>query len=119
MSFTGKLKKKKMSNLMNTYIPKYVPSDYEWYECDGLLTWYDHRKCEDFLREADFHFKQAKIRNFDIIRKECRGEEIPKNVLVGYQTVRGNDVLKKQKKLLSRLGRSFRLKILTNGCFYG
>ena len=108
---------------MNTYIPKYVPSDFKWYERDGLLTWYDQRKCEDFLRDADSHFKQAKIINFDITRRECRGEEVPKDVLVGYQTVRDNDVLsypeKEQRKLLSRLGRSFRLKILTNGCFYG
>ena len=63
---------------MNTYIPKYVSSNLKCYEHDDLLTWYDQRKCEDFLRNTDSHFKQAKIINFDIIRRECRGEEVPK-----------------------------------------
>ena len=52
-----------------------------------------------------------KIINYDIIGGECRGDEVPKDVIVGYQN--------EKKKLLSRLGRSFRLKILTNKCFYG
>ena len=47
-----------------------------------------------FLRDTDAHFKDAKIINFDIIRKQCRGEEVPKDILVEYQTVRDNDVVK-------------------------
>ena len=108
---------------MNTFIQKYVSSDLKWYECDGLLTWYDQRKCKDFLRDTDSHFKQTKIINFDKIHRECRGKQVPKDVLVGYQTVRDNDVLSypenEQKKLLSRLGRSFRSKIIADRCFYG
>ena len=61
-----------MINLMNTYIPKYVPSDLEWYERDGLLAWYDQIKWVDFFRDTDSRFKQAKIINFDIICRECR-----------------------------------------------
>ena len=64
-----------------------------------------------------------KIINFDIIRWECRGEEVPKDVLVGYQTVTDNDVSAgypeyEQKNLLAKLGRPFRSKILMKGCFY-
>ena len=62
-----------MNNLMNTYTLPYVSSDLEWRERDGLLTQYNQRKSEDFLRDADSHFKQAKIINFDIIRRGCRG----------------------------------------------
>ena len=93
-----------MSNLMNTYILKNVPKDLKWYDHDDLLTWYDQRNSEKILRDTDSHFKQAKIINFDIIRRECRGE-VPKDVLVDYQTVRDNDVLSypknEQRKLLS------------------
>ena len=34
---------------MNTYIPNYFPSDLKGYEHDGLLTWYDQRKCQDLF----------------------------------------------------------------------
>ena len=63
-----------------------------------------------------------KIINFDIICWECRGVEVPKDVLVGYQAVTDNDVSSypeyEQKNLLSRLGRPFTSKILTDGCFW-
>ena len=46
-----------------------------------------------------------KIINFDIIRRECSREEVPEEVLVGYQTVGDNDILSypenEQKKLLT------------------
>ena len=34
---------------MNSYVPKFIPKDLPWYERDGLMTWYDQMKCEDFL----------------------------------------------------------------------
>ena len=37
----------------NNYITEYVPSDFPWYEKDGLMTWYDQRKCEEFLRDPN------------------------------------------------------------------
>ena len=72
---------------MNTYVPKFVPKNLPWYECHGLMTWYGQIKCEDFLRDTDQHFQQAKIINFDIIHRECCGEEVPKDLLKQYQTV--------------------------------
>ena len=77
---------------MNTYIPKFVPKDLPWYERNGLMIWYDQGQCEDFLRDADKHFREAKIINFDIIQRECRGEEVPKDLLQYYQTVRDKSV---------------------------
>ena len=52
------LKKRKMSNPTNTYVPKFVPKYLLWYERDGLMTWYDQIKCEDFLRNVNIFRKQ-------------------------------------------------------------
>ena len=41
------------------------------------MTWYDEQKCEDFLRDTDKHFKEAKIINFDVIYREIRGKVVP------------------------------------------
>ena len=38
-------------NTANTYVPTFVPQDVKWYERDGLMNWYDQRKCRDFLDE--------------------------------------------------------------------
>ena len=51
----------------NSCVPEYVPSDLPWYKRDGLMTWYDQRKCEDLLRDLKGHFNNMKIVNFDII----------------------------------------------------
>ena len=68
-----------------------------------------------FLQDTDSHFKQARIINFDIIRRECSREEVPEEVLVGYQTVRDNDILSypenEQKKLLTSAFRTDRQDI--------
>ena len=47
-------------NSMNSYVPKSVPKDLPWYERDGLMTWYNQTKCEDFLRDTNKHFQEAK-----------------------------------------------------------
>ena len=49
--------------------------------------WYDQCKCDDFLRDTDQHFNREKIINFDIIHRECNGEEVPKDLLKHYQTL--------------------------------
>lgn len=67
---------KRIMNPANSYVPQYIPDNLKWYERDGLLTWYDQCKCEDFLRNTDRHFKQTKIENFDIIHRMCTGEDI-------------------------------------------
>ena len=72
---------------MNTYVPKFVPDNLPWYERDGLITWYDQQKCEDFLRDNDKHFKETKIIKFNIIYREICGEVVPPNFFKFYQTV--------------------------------
>ena len=82
-----KSEKRKMSKPINAYVAKFVPKDLPWYEHDGLMAWCDQYKCEDFLRDADQHFNQAKSTNFHIFSRECNGEEVPKDLLNHYQTL--------------------------------
>ena len=51
----------------NTYIPKFVPNNLPWYEKDGLNTWYEQNKCNDFLEDPDKHFENLQINNFYLI----------------------------------------------------
>ena len=48
---------------------------------------YDQGKCEEFLRDTDKHFKDAKIINFDIMHRQVQGQKIPSDILKYYQTV--------------------------------
>ena len=74
-------------NCTNTYVPEFVPSDLKWYKRDGLMTWYDQVKCEQFLEDVNKHFRETKIVNFDMINKLIKGEEISEGVLRDYQAV--------------------------------
>ena len=71
----------------NNYIPEYVSPNLSWYERDGLITWYNQRKCEEFLKNPKEHFDNTKIVNFGIIRREAKGEKVPEDLLKKYQTV--------------------------------
>ena len=41
----------------NTYVPNFFSHNIPWYERDGLNTWYEQRKCNEFLEDADNDFK--------------------------------------------------------------
>ena len=56
----------------NNYIPKYVPSDLNWYERDRLMTYIDQLKYEEFIKDIDGHFQNTPIVNFDIIHKQAK-----------------------------------------------
>ena len=49
------------SNCTNNYVPEYVPEDLPWYEKDGLITWYDQIKCQEFSRNSNKHFKLLRL----------------------------------------------------------
>ena len=51
------------------------------------MTWYDQRKCKDFLQDLDSHFENSNIVNFNIINKQDSGEEICQTTLKNYQTI--------------------------------
>ena len=100
---------------MNSYVPKFVPKDVPLYERYGLMTWYDEIKCEDFLRDTDKHFQQAKIINFDITHRQCCGE-VSKNLLKQHQKFNDKSdsdyPALKQDRILSSAFQTDRKKIL-------
>ena len=75
----------------NTCIPVYVSDNLKWYERDGLDTWYQKNKCDEFLEDTDRYFHTTQIINFDIIRNQ---KTITKNKLEQYQT-ESYDAIKK------------------------
>ena len=75
----------------NCYIPLYVESDLKWYERDGLTTYIDQIKYENFTRDRNLYLKNAKIVNFDIIRHACRGDKL-NGIYKQYKTVVKNDL---------------------------
>ena len=75
----------------NTYIPEYVPDDLKWYERNGLDTWYNKNKCNEFLEDTDRYVHTTQIINIDIIRNQ---KQLPTNKLKQYQTV-NYDTIKK------------------------
>ena len=70
----------------------YVLPDLPWYERDGLMTWYNQAKSQEFLRNSKEHFNKTKIINFDIIHRLARGEKIPDDVLKKYETVQDSRI---------------------------
>ena len=59
-----------MSYLGNKYIPNYCLPDLPWYERDGILTWYDQNKYEEFSKDPDNYIKSKKVINFDMIHAQ-------------------------------------------------
>ena len=56
-----------MSNFGCKYITDYCPLDLPCYERDGLMTWYDQIKYEEFSRNPDEYLKKKRVINFHII----------------------------------------------------
>ena len=73
-----------MSNCVNNYVPDFVPQDLSWYERNGLMTWYEQIKCENFVCNIDKHFKEVNVIKLDIIHREARGENVPDDLLRYY-----------------------------------
>ena len=62
----------------------------KWYKRDGLLTWYNQTKCEEFLEELDAHFQKLQIVNFDIINSKSNLDPYK---LKQYQTINHSEIL--------------------------
>lgn len=81
-------------NCVNNYIPEYVPKDLPWYERDGLMSYINQAKCEDFLTDSDNHFITARIFYFDTIRRKAGREKVLQELLKHYQTMQNERVKK-------------------------
>ena len=93
----------------NVFVPKFIPNNLKWYECDGLNTWYEQRKCQDFLEDLDLHFENLEILNFDLIHSKGK---LPETKIKQYQTVNHSKILAypsdKQGEILSSMFRTKR-----------
>ena len=98
--------------IVNKYVPRFAQhSELSWYERDGLLSYIDALKCEEYLKDTDSHFKTAQVVNFDIIHHECREDPLQGNYKK-YQTVNKKDMDKyssnSKKKIVNSAIRSDR-----------
>ena len=81
-----------------TYLPKFVPNNLPWYERDGLNTWHEQNKCNDFLEDSDKHFENLQINNFDLIFNK---NKLSSQKIKQYQTINHREFMgyiKKRKR---------------------
>lgn len=62
--------------LINSYIPVFVQSNLKSYGRDGLPTYIDQLKYNEFIENPEEPFRTAKVISFDIIHNECREQPI-------------------------------------------
>ena len=74
----------------NVFVPKFIPNNLKWYECDGLNTWYEQGKCQDFLDDLDSHFQNLETVNFALIHSKGN---LPETKIKKYQTVNHSEFL--------------------------
>ena len=80
-------------NYSNKYIPPYVEYlSLPWYEKDGLMSYIEALKCEQFKNDPQGHFERAKVINFDMIHAQARGESVDKVKEEPFKTVREKDI---------------------------
>ena len=63
-------------------------NDLEWFERDGLETWYRRNKCEEFLQDTDSHFKNGKIVIFDMIKNEASDTKIKQYQQIDHDEIK-------------------------------
>ena len=92
----------------NRFVPRFFSSNLPWYERDGLMTWYDRVKCQEFLEDTDKHFQNLKIINFDIVNSKG---ELLKDKIKQYQTINHSEILSYPPDLQDEISSSiFRTK---------
>ena len=74
----------------NTFVPKFVSNNVPWYERDGLNTWYEQNKCNDFLEDPDEHFQNLQINNFGLIFNK---DKLSNHKIKQYQTIDHNKIM--------------------------
>ena len=75
----------------NTFVPKFVSNNVPWYERDGLNTWQEQNKCNDFLEDPDEHFQNLQINNFGLIFNK---DKLSNHNIKQYQTIDHNKIMK-------------------------
>ena len=57
-------------------IQTYALSNLKWWERDGLTTFIDSLKYEEFKIDEEKWLRNHKVMNFDLIHVECTGSEL-------------------------------------------
>ena len=76
--------------LDNFFVPKAFSNNLPWYDRDGLMTWHDQVKCEEFFVDTNENFKNLKIINFDMINSKGK---LSQSKTKQYQTVNHHEIL--------------------------
>lgn len=81
------LRKLMAKKVENTFIPKFIPNDLPWHQRDGLMTWHDQNKCNNFLEDTDEHFQMMQIVNFGMIRNELSEDKLKQYQEIDHQEI--------------------------------
>ena len=93
----------------NRFIPTFVRSDLPWYKRDGLMTWYEQCKYQEFLENTDEHFQNLQILNFDMMNSNGK---IDDDKLKPYQTIDHHEIMAYPSELSEEIMSSiFRAKL--------
>ena len=84
----------------NKLVPTFVPDNLKWFERNGLETWYRKNKCDEFLKDADSHFKNRHILNFDMI---TNGEKLDPKTIKQYRTIDLEEIKKYPQKYQNQI----------------
>ena len=61
-------------------IPQKISRNLKWSERDGLLTYCDQLKYQEFTANKEKRLGNHKVINFDIIHNQCRGNKLNKTI---------------------------------------
>ena len=93
----------------NTFIPKLISNNVSWYDRNGLNTWYEQNKCNEFLENTDHHFENLQIINFDLIFNE---DKLSDQKIKQYQEIDHKEIMKyperERKQIMSSIFRNNR-----------
>ena len=79
-------------NYANKYVPQHAGhGSLLWYERDGLMSYIDALKYEQFQNDPQGHFERTRVINFEIIQAQARGEYLDKKTEDSYKTVQEKD----------------------------
>ena len=90
------------------YDNKYVPTHAEhlslpWYERDGLMSYIDSLKCDQFKKNPEEHFNKTKIVSFAMIHAQTRVDKLDQKTVNDSRTIFENhlDGYKSKEKIAS------------------
>ena len=91
-------------NCDNNYVPTYAEHlSLLWCERDGLRSYIDSLKCDEFKKNPEEHFDKTKVVNFAMIHAQARGDKFNQKIVNDSRTIFENhlDGYKSKEKIVS------------------